>query len=129
MKMSISIFFLLINQNFNFKLILNFYINDDNKLYFFRHINNIKNLKTENEQITNKQLENEKLVDIFAYFFKKIQSYYNSESNLKYPNNKNNLNNKQEYTDHKDKLYLFSLSLIFNFLETKKKKYLLGNAN
>ena len=112
MKMSISIFFLLINQNFNFKLILNFYINDDNKLYFFRHINNIKNLKTENEQITNKQLENEKLVDIFAYFFKKIQSYYNSESNLKYPNNKNNLNNKQEYTDHKDKLYLFSLSFI-----------------
>ncbi len=44
-----------------------------------RHINTIKILKLENEDIRNKILEHEKLVDIFSYFFKKIKTYLPQE--------------------------------------------------
>lgn len=57
--------------------------------YYFRHINTIKNIKLENEDIKFKLLEHEKLIDIFSYFFKKMQTYYNNENN-----SRNQSNNK-----------------------------------
>lgn len=36
-------------------------------------------MKESNEELKSKLIEHEKLVDILSYFFKKIESYYQSE--------------------------------------------------
>jgi len=49
-------------------------------------------MKNEIEEKRDRLIENEKVLDLFSYFFRKMQSYYNSNSN----NSKNNNNNPEK---------------------------------
>jgi hypothetical protein len=51
-------------------------------------------MKNEIEEKKERLIENEKVFDLFSYFFKKMQGYYYS-----YYSNNNNINNKDKDKD------------------------------